>query len=82
MTYPPPRQLAAAAKEAEAEFMAVRHLSTSRDDLRRLLAERLRRRPGPARMLGLSLEDGSAARFADAAAAAFLDQVRGTARWR
>ena len=55
--------------------MAVRHLATSRADLRRLLGERLRRRPGAARALGLSLEDGSAARFADAAAAAFLDQV-------
>lgn len=66
----------AAAKEAEVEFKAVVQLAASRDDLRRRLADTLRSRPGPARLLGLSLEDGSAARFADAATAAFLDQVR------
>ncbi len=68
------RQLLFAAKEADAEFTAVRHVATSRADLRRLLSERLLRRPGLVRALGLSLEDGAAARFAEAAAAAFLDQ--------
>ena len=63
------------ASQAEKEFKdAASKTGIARDDLRKTMAELLKKAFNSTKVLGLALEDGSLGRFIDSAVGAFFDQ--------